>query len=332
MCALFSATYPERTSHLIMYGSYAKRVWDPEYPWAPTPEQRRRWYELLERDWATGGDITTLAPGADDRLRRWWVRYLRMSASPAAAIALGKMNTQIDIRSLLPAIRVPTLILHRTGDLDIDVGGSRLMAERIPRAKFVELPGNDHLPFVGDSDAILDEVEEFLTGTRQHAPPDRVLATLLFTDIVGSTERAAHLGDRRWRALLESHNIVVREQLARYRGREVDSAGDSFLATFDGPARAIRCACAIRDELARLGIRVRAGLHTGECELVGEKVRGIAVHTGSRVAAIAASGEVLVSSTVKDLVAGSGIEFEDRGLHALKGVPGQWPIFRVAAV
>jgi pimeloyl-ACP methyl ester carboxylesterase len=332
MCALFSATYPERTSHLIMYGSYAKRVWDPEYPWAPTPEQRRRWYELLERDWATGGDITTLAPGADDRLRRWWVRYLRMSASPAAAIALGKMNTQIDIRSLLPAIRVPTLILHRTGDLDIDVGGSRLMAERIPRAKFVELPGNDHLPFVGDSDAILDEVEEFLTGTRQHAPSDRVLATLLFTDIVGSTERAAHLGDRRWRALLESHNIVVREQLARYRGREVDSAGDSFLATFDGPARAIRCACAIRDELARLGIRVRAGLHTGECELVGEKVRGIAVHTGSRVAAIAASGEVLVSSTVKDLVAGSGIEFEDRGLHALKGVPGQWPIFRVAAV
>jgi class 3 adenylate cyclase len=242
------------------------------------------------------------------------------------------MNAQIDIRSLLPAIRVPTLILHRTGDLDIDVGGSRLMAERIPRAKFVELPGNDHLPFVGDSDAILDEVEEFLTGTRQHAPSDRVLATLLFTDIVGSTERAAHLGDRRWRALLESHNIVVREQLARYRGREVDSAGDSFLATFDGPARAIRCACAIRDELARLGIRVRAGLHTGECELVGEKVRGIAVHTGSRVAAIAASGEVLVSSTVKDLVAGSGIEFEDRGLHALKGVPGQWPIFRVAAV
>jgi pimeloyl-ACP methyl ester carboxylesterase len=332
MCALFSATYPERTSHLIMYGSYAKRVWDPEYPWAPTPEQRRRWYELLERDWAKGGDITTLAPGADDRLRRWWVRYLRMSASPAAAIALGKMNAQIDIRSLLPAIRVPTLILHRTGDLDIDVGGSRLMAERIPRAKFVELPGNDHLPFVGDSDAILDEVEEFLTGTRQHAPSDRVLATLLFTDIVGSTERAAHLGDRRWRALLESHNIVVREQLARYRGREVDSAGDSFLATFDGPARAIRCACAIRDELARLGIRVRAGLHTGECELVGEKVRGIAVHTGSRVAAIAASGEVLVSSTVKDLVAGSGIEFEDRGLHALKGVPGQWPIFRVAAV
>jgi class 3 adenylate cyclase len=331
MCALFSATYPQRTSALIMYGSYAKRVWDPEYPWAPTPEERQRWYDQLEQGWGGVVDINTLAPTAagDPRFREWWATYLRMSASPGAALALGRMNTQVDIRHVLPTIRVPTLIVHRAGDRDIDVGGARYMAERIPGAKYVELPGDDHLPFVGDQDSILDQVEEFLTGASHHFEPDRILATVLFTDIVGSTERAAALGDRRWRELLELHNRLVRGQLERFRGREVDTAGDGFLATFDGPARAIRCAIACRDELALRDIQVKAGLHTGECELVGDKVRGISVHIGARVASLAAPGEVLVSSTVKDLVAGSGLEFEERGTHQLRGVPGEWRLFAV---
>lgn len=331
MCALFSATYPQRTSALIMYGSYAKRVWDPEYPWAPTPEERQHWYDLLEQGWGGVVDINTLAPTAagDPKFREWWATYLRMSASPGAALALGRMNTQVDIRHVLPTIRVPTLIVHRVGDRDIDVGGARYMAKRIPGAKYVELPGDDHLPFVGDQDSILDQVEEFLTGASHHFEPDRILATVLFTDIVGSTERAAALGDRRWRELLELHNRLVRGQLERFRGREVDTAGDGFLATFDGPARAIRCAIACRDELAQAGIQVKAGLHTGECELVGDKVRGISVHIGARVASLAAPGEVLVSSTVKDLVAGSGLEFEERGTHQLRGVPGEWRLFAV---
>jgi len=276
-------------------------------------------------------DADTMAPSAadDPSFREWWATYLRMSVSPGAALALGHMNTQVDIRDVLPTIRVPTLILHRVGDRDQDVGGARYMAGRIPGAKYVELPGEDHLPFVGDQESILDEVDEFLTGARHYYEPDRVLATVLFTDIVGSTERAATLGDRQWRELLELHNRLVRGQLERFRGREVDTAGDGFLATFDGPARAIRCAIACRDELAHAGIDVKAGLHTGECELVGDKVRGISVHIGARVASLAAPGEVLVSSTVKDLVAGSGLEFEERGTHQLRGVPGEWRLFAV---
>ncbi len=331
MCALFAATYPERTSAMVLYGSYAKRLRDPNYPWAPTREERDSWYDLLERGWGGVVDIGTLAPNADPHFREWWARYLRMSASPGAALALGRMNSEIDIREVLPSIRVPTLILHRTGDLDMDVGGARYMASRIAGAKYIELPGDDHLPFVGDQEAILDEIEEFLTGARQHAELDRVLATVLFTDMVGSTERSAALGDKRWRDLLEAHNRVMREELDRFRGREIDTAGDGFFATFDGPARAVRCACAMRNELARLGIDIRAGLHTGECELVADKVRGIAVHIGSRVASLARPGEVLVSSTVKDLVAGSGLEFEDRGVQTLRGVPGEWRLFAVIA-
>jgi class 3 adenylate cyclase/pimeloyl-ACP methyl ester carboxylesterase len=331
MCALFAATYPERTSALVLYGSYAKRLRDPDYPWAPTLGERQRWYELIERGWGGLVDIDTMAPNADRPFREWWARYLRMSASPGAALALGRMNAEIDIRGVLPSIRVPTLILHRTGDRDMDVGGARYMTGMIAGSRYVELPGDDHLPFVGDQDAILDEIEEFLTGARHHADLDRVLATVLFTDIVGSTERAAALGDKRWRDLLESYNQVIREELERFRGREVDTAGDGFFATFDGPARAIRCACAMRSKLARLGIEIRAGLHTGECELVGDKVRGISVHIGSRVASLATPGEVLVSSTVKDLVAGSGLEFKDRGVHTLRGVPGEWRLFAVVA-
>ncbi len=333
MSALFAATYPERTAALVIYGTFAKRIWDPEYPWAPSSEERQRWYRLLEEGWGGVADLETLAPSVarDERFREWWASYLRMSASPGAALALARMNTQVDIREVLPSIRVPTLILHRTGDLDVDVGGARYMAQRIPNAKYVELPGADHLAWVGDADAILDEVELFLTGARQSVDSERVLATVLFTDIVGSTERAAALGDRRWRDLLEAHYALIRRECARFRGREIDTAGDGFLASFDGPARAIKCACAIVEAARRLGVEVRAGLHTGECELVGGKLRGIAVHTGSRITAMARPGEVLVSSTVKDLVAGSGIAFEDRGEHALKGVPGRWRLLAARA-
>ncbi len=329
MAALFAATYPERTSALVMYGTYAKRIWDPAYPWAPTPQERQKFFGLIQQGWGGVVDIATLAPSVvgDERFRLWWAAYLRRSASPGAALALARMNTEIDIRHVLPAIRVPTLILHRTGDLDIDVRGSRYMAERILGDKYVELPGDDHLPWVGDQDAILDEAEEFLTGVRRGPEPDRVLATVLFTDVVGSTERAAELGDRRWRDLLAGYQALVRKELSRFRGREIDTVGDGFLAAFDGPARAIRCACAVSDAVPQLGIAVRAGLHTGEVEVMGDKVGGIAVHIGARVAAHAGAGEVLVSSTVKDLVAGSGIQFEDRGAHALKGVPGEWRLF-----
>ncbi len=252
-----------------------------------------------------------LAPSVanDPRLQDWWARYLRVSASPGAAVALLKMNTQIDIRPILPTIRVPTLVMHRTGDLDIDVGGSRYIAQQIPGAKYVELPGRDHLWFVGDTEAILGEIEEFLTGVRGTGEFDRVLATVMFTDIAESTK------------------IAARRELDLHRGREVDSAGDGFLAHFDGPARAIRCASAIVDGAARLGLGVRAGVHTGECEMAGGKLRGVAIHIGARLMAAAAPGEVVVSSTVRDLVAGSGLQFADRGRHELKGVSGEWQLY-----
>jgi class 3 adenylate cyclase len=232
-------------------------------------------------------------------------------------------------RDTLSVIRVPTLVLHRTGDLDTSIDEGRYLAAHIPGARFVELPGADHLPWAGDQDAILEEVEEFLTGVRPVAEPDRVLATVLFTDIVGSTEHAAELGDRRWRDVLVSHHAIVRRELDRFRGREVKTVGDGFLATFDGPARSVRCACGIRDGVRSIGVSIRAGLHTGECEFIGDDVGGIAVHIGARVAAMAQSEEVLVSSTVKDLVVGSGIEFEDRGVHRLRGVPGEWRLYTV---
>jgi class 3 adenylate cyclase len=240
------------------------------------------------------------------------------------------MNSRIDVREVLPTIRVPTLVLQRVDDRDVNVEEGRWIARQIPGAKYVELPGDEHLIWAGDVDAVVDEVEEFLTGRRPVHEPDRVLATVLFTDIVGSTERATEVGDRRWRELLDQHHSLVRRQLERFDGREVETAGDGFLATFDGPARAIRCADSLRVGVRALGLEIRAGLHTGECEVVGDGVRGIAVHTGARVAALAGTGEVLVSSTVKDLVAGSGIEFEDRGTHELKGVPGEWRLYAVS--
>jgi class 3 adenylate cyclase len=330
MSVLFAAAHPQRTVALVTFGIFAKRIWSPDYPWAPTPEARRQTILQLEREWGAGMDLGELAPSADGAFKRRLATYLRRSASPGAAVALLRMNTEIDTRAVLPTIGVPTLVLHRTGDLDANVEEGRWIASQIPGARFVELAGVDHLPWVGDQDAVLDEVQEFLTGVRASAEPDRVLATVLFTDIVGSTERASELGDRRWRELLEQHHAVVRRQLERHQGQEVDTAGDGFLATFDGPARAIRCARAIGGALRELGLDVRAGLHTGECALLGGKVAGVAVHTGARVAAQARPGEVLVSQTVKDLVAGSGIEFEDRGTHELKGVPGEWRLYAVS--
>jgi pimeloyl-ACP methyl ester carboxylesterase len=328
MSVLFAATHPERTRALIALAIYAKRLWSPEYPWAPTPEAREQEIESIERTWGDEMDISSLAPSADEAFKRRAVTYLRRSASPGAAVALLRMNSQIDVRDVLPTIQIPTLVLQRVGDRDVNVEEGRWIAQQIPGAKYVELPGDEHLIWAGDVDAVVDEVEEFLTGARPVHDPDRVLATVLFTDIVGSTERATELGDRKWSSVLEQHNALVRRELERFRGREVDTAGDGFLATFDGPARAIRCACAVRDAVRSLELEIRAGLHTGECELMGDKVGGIAVHTGARVAAAAGPSEVLVSSTVRDLVAGSGIRFEDRGEHELKGV-GAWRLYSV---
>ena len=329
MCCLFAATYPDRTTALVLYGTYAHRSEpDDDYPWAATWEQRQAYADEVESTWGLESDLGTMAPNADAALTAWWRTRARASASPGAARALILMNSRIDVRSILPSIRLPTLVLHRQGDRDSRPEEGQYIADRIPDARFVELTREDHLPWI-DADQILDEVEEFLTGVRHGPTPDRVLATVLVTDIVGSSERAADLGDRRWRDLLEAHHALVRRELARWRGQEVDTAGDGFLATFDGPARAIRCACAIRDGLHALGLEIRAGLHTGECELIGGKLGGIAVHTGARVAAEARSGEVLVSGTVRDLIAGSGIELEDRGVHALKGIPGNWPLLAV---
>jgi pimeloyl-ACP methyl ester carboxylesterase/class 3 adenylate cyclase len=331
MAILFAATYPERTTALITFGAFACRIWNPEYPWAPTPEERQGFFDFIQRDWGGDMDITTLAPSmaGDEGFKRWLSTYCRLSASPGAALALARMNTEIDIRDVLSAIRVPTLILHRSGDLDSSIEEGRYIAARIPGAKFVELPGKDHLPYVGDQDGVVDEVEEFLTGIRPAPRPDRVLATVLFTDIVGSTERAAALGDDAWRNLLEQHHVTVRQELARYRGQEIATSGDGFFATFDGPARAVRCAVATRDRLRRDGIVIRAGIHTGECERMGDNIGGIAVHIGSRIAGLAAPGEVLASGTVKDLVAGSGIVFEDRGTHTLKGIPDAVRVFGI---
>lgn len=329
MSLLFSATYPERTTSLILYGSFPVRKWSPDFPWGLTPDQRAQFAAAVESDWGTGGDLNLRTPSADARGTEWFATLGRMAASPGAALALLKMNFEIDVRSVLAAIRVPTLILHRAGDQRVDVGNSRFMAERIPGARYVELSGDDHHPWGGDAEPILEEIEEFLTGARHIAEPNRVLATVLMTDIVGSTERAGALGDSRWCELLDAHNAATRAQLTRFRGREVRMTGDGFQAIFDGPARAISCARAIVEAIAPLGIQVRAGLHTGEIELVGDDIAGIAVHYAARVVATAGPSEVLVSSTVRDLAAGSGVRFSNRGLHALKGIRGRAHLFAV---
>lgn len=289
--------------------------------------------EHIEPRWGTGVGLRAWAPsmGNDRRFRDWWARFQRLSASPSAAVAQIASYAEIDVRDILPLVTAPALIIHRTGDHMINVEAGRYLADRLPNARFVELPGDDHFFWTGDQDTVLEEIEEFLTGARSAPEPDRVLASVLFTDIVGSTEQAASLGDRTWRGLLDAHDTLVRRQLERFRGREVHTTGDGFLATFDGPARGIRCAQTIVDGVRSLGLEVRAGLHAGECELRGQDVGGLAVHIAARVGALAGPGEVLVSSTVKDLVAGSGIEFADRGEHALKGVPGTWRLFSATA-
>jgi class 3 adenylate cyclase len=332
MSLLYTATYPERTSALVLYGSYAKRSWAPDYPFGWKDEQWQLVLDDIEHSWGTPQSLSMAmrvpSVAGDQRAAERIASYYRAAASPGAAAAIMRMNREIDVRHVLPVTLVPTLILHRTAERVIDVEHARYMAQCIPGAKLVELPGEDHAPWFGDRDAVLDEVEQFLTGSRYAHQPERVLATVLFADIVGSTERAAALGDRPWRELLEAFYAKVREVLQQYRGREISTSGDGFLAAFDGPARAVRCAGAIRDTVRSLGLEVRCGLHTGECERVGNDLAGIAVHIGARVAALAAPGEVLVSQTVRDLVAGSGLALEDRGTHTLKGVPNEWRLFR----
>jgi pimeloyl-ACP methyl ester carboxylesterase len=320
LCVLFAAMYPRRARALVLYGTYAKRLRSDDYPWAPTWDERIHDAQELERTWGERFDLETLAPNASPDLVDWFGRRGRAAVSPRGAHDLILMNSKADVRDALPLVQAPTLVLHRTGDLDSSVEEGRYIAARIPRAKFVELPGDDHVPHV-NADQILDEIEEFLTGARPAEPSARVLATVLFTDLVGSTEKARQLGDRAWAELLDRHHELVRRELVRFGCEEIDTAGDGFLALGEGPTSTIRCALAVRDALSPLGLSVRAGVHTGEVERPrGGSPRGIAVHTGARVAAAAGAGEVLVSSTTADLVAGSGVRLEERGEFELKGV------------
>jgi len=326
---LFAATYPNRTTALVLYGSTPRFRTDEDISWGATDEQMQVLLDQISDHWGDGALLSTFAPSAvgDPAMDELWSRFQRAGASPAMARSVISALFEIDVRDILPTIQVPTLIVHRTGDRIAPIEGARLMAEKIPGARMIEFEGDDHVPFTGDFNPVVDEMEEFLTGTRQVRPLDRVLATVMFTDIVDSTRRAAEAGDRRWRELLERHDELTRRQLDRFRGREVKTLGDGFLATFDGPARAIECACAIRDGVNPLGLEVRAGLHTGECELAGDDVRGMAVNIGARIGSLAQPNEVLVSGTVKDLVVGADLEFADRGEHELKGVPGTWRLF-----
>jgi pimeloyl-ACP methyl ester carboxylesterase len=321
MSILFAATHPRRVRALVLYGAYGLRSGpDDDYPWCETWEERRAYAAAVEREWGIEADMTRMAPDADASLAEWWMARARASASPAAARDLVLMNSQIDVRHVLPSIQAPTLVAHRTGDRDSRVEEGRYLAARIPGARFVELPGATHVPW-WEPDDLLDEIEEFLTGVRPTHVEERVLATVLFTDIVASTEHARAVGDHAWTELLARHDAAVRRQLARFDGEEVDTAGDGFFAVFDGPARAIRCALSVRDAVAPLGLEVRAGVHTGEVERPhGSSPRGIAVHTGARIVGAASAGEVLVSATTRDLVAGSGLDFDDRGEVELKGV------------
>ncbi len=321
MACLFAATYPTRTRGVILWGVQARWIQSEDYPWGLTPEENQSMIDELLENGVTLRYLT--GPGAglgkdvDPAYLEWVLRYARAGASPSSVVALERMNAQIDIRDILPTIQAPTLVMNRTGDPVANVNAARDLASRIPRARFLEFPGNTH-SMVGISDQVVSEIQEFVTGTHSHATSDRVLATILFIDIVSSTETATKIGDSAWLDLLRRHNDLVRRELANYRGKEIKTTGDGFLVTFDGPTRAIGCARAIRDSVGKLGIETRAGLHTGECELMEDDIGGIAVHMASRVAAQARPSEILVSSTVKDLVAGSGLQFTDRGVRLLK--------------
>jgi pimeloyl-ACP methyl ester carboxylesterase len=332
LCALFAATYPEKTHSLIMFGSFAKRLWSPNHPWGPTIEEREQEYGLISREWGKKMDMASVAPSkvGDEAFVHSLADFLRNAASPGAAIALLKMNTQIDIRNILPTISVPTLVIHRTHDRDAMVEGARWLAGQIPGATFVELPGSDHLVWTGDQKAVLDEVQEFLTGERPVPLANRFLATILFTDLVESTQNVHQFGDETWRRMLDRHNSICQRTIQRYRGRLVKTTGDGIHATFDGPGRAVICAREISDLVFQeLGMAVRAGLHTGEVKLQGEETIGVAVHLAARVAALAGPHEVLVSRTVRDLVSGSGIAFEAHGVFELKGFPEKWQLSKV---
>jgi class 3 adenylate cyclase len=339
MATLFAATYPNRARGLVLYAFEPRRRWAPDYPWGLTPDAARRQLEEavdgwddIEREGRAELAITAPSRIADENLIRWLARWRRLSSSPGAFADFRRVNLDVDVRHVLPAIRVPVLVIHRPEQKVVNREVAQYVAEQIPTATYLELPGRDLWPFLEGSTEMTDAVVAFLretTGAATAEETERVLVTILFTDIVGATERAAQLGDVRWSEVLANHHRIVRQQLARFRGREVDTAGDGFFASFDGPARGIRCATAITEQVRSLGLEVRAGLHTGECEVVDGKVAGIAVHIGARVAAQASPREVLVSSTVRDLVAGSGLRFEDRGEHELKGVPGQWRLYAV---
>ncbi len=330
--ALLAADCPERVGALIMYASIARTTWAADYDWAMTVEDRAQWTERTVAAWGEtdGPGLPVLAPSmaGDPTLAAWFARLQRLAASPSDARILLNSAAELDVRDTLPRIRVPTLVMHRSRDSAWDPRHSRYLAEHISGARHVELDGVDSLPFVGDSDAIVEEIKEFLTGARGGAEPARALLTVMFTDIVDATARAAELGDGRWRDLLARHDEEVRKELHRFEGREVKTVGDGFLATFAGPpSRALRCALAITDAGRELGIEVRIGVHTGECELIGEDVGGMAVHIAARVNGLAGAGEVLVSGTVFGTVVGGPFTFEDRGFHELKGVPGRWPLF-----
>ena len=331
MAALFAATHPDRTDALVLYATFARATWAPDYDWAWTTEHRNREMDALIDHWGEGLVASGVAPSlrAEPGFMEWAGRLERLAASPGTIRRIFDLIGEFDVRDVLPSIRVPTLVMHRERDSFIKVEHSRYIASKIPGARYVELEGEENMFSIGDSEAIAGEVEEFLTGTRHEREPDRMLATVLFTDICDSTSRAAEMGDRGWRFLLERHDALFRQALERHRGREVKRTGDGFLATFDGPARAIRCAASVAEAMGSLGLQIRAGLHTGELEVMDGDLGGLAVHIASRVMSAAGPNEVLVSGTVKDLVVGSGIEFEDRGETELRGVPGEWRLFAV---
>jgi len=331
MAMLFAATYPGRVAGLVLYGTYATALREDDYRWGRSREWIEEFLRQTDEDWGTGSFATQLAPtaAADPRFRDWWGKFERLASAPANALAYIRMNVRTDVRPILGAITVPTLVLQRRDDTYRNPAQAAYLADRIPDARLVELPGIDHLPFVGPADAVLEEIEAFVTGVRPARSSGRSLATVLFTDIVDSTRRAASLGDRRWRELLGRHDSAVRAEIARFRGRELDTTGDGFVAAFDGPARAVQCARTAMRAVRELGLELRAGVHTGELEMDAREIHGLALHIAARVMAEAGPGEVVVSGTVHDLVMGSDIAFEDRGTRELKGVPGEWRLYAV---
>ncbi|MBX3427966.1 MAG: adenylate/guanylate cyclase domain-containing protein [Hyphomonadaceae bacterium] len=331
MACMFAAMYPERVQSLIVWGAQAKWLNTPDHPWGQTREEHEAMLELIHDGWPTVeyvvGPGAGLGPDADPAVVDMMLRYMRAAASPSAVRAYEAMNAEIDTRPILPTIRAPTMVMNRTGDPVAIADAARDMAARIPGAIFKEYPGDSHSAMLDDMDVVLSDIQEFVTGERPVDSNDRVLATVMFVDVVGSTEHMAKIGDAAWRSTLNSYYAIVRKALARHRGKEANSAGDGMLATFDGPARAVRCALEITQAVGQIGLEVRAGVHIGECELMGEDVGGMAVHIGARILSKASPSEVLTSGTVKDLVAGSGLRFEARGVESLKGVPGEWPLF-----